>query len=121
MRSLVSIIMNYMPIELTVPYLFFTYFSLLYGSRLRKYYAQEQSRKSIVTYSKVTFILLFFPVDCESGHDTHGGNSRGECCVFPFLYKDTLYHSCTENDSQSKWCATTPDFNRDEKWGLCFN
>jgi len=59
--------------------------------------------------------------NCESGVDTHGGNSNGDCCVFPFKFNGKLYHSCTTDGLKQKWCSTTYSFSRDKKWGLCFN
>ncbi|PFX29780.1 Lysyl oxidase-like 2 [Stylophora pistillata] len=59
--------------------------------------------------------------DCESGLDTHGGNSGGNCCVLPFLYKGKLYHDCTTDGYIKKWCSTTYDFRKDKKWGICYD
>jgi len=59
--------------------------------------------------------------DCESGLDTHGGNSGGSCCVFPFKFNGKLYHGCTMDGYRKKWCATTYDFRKNRKWGLCFD
>lgn len=59
--------------------------------------------------------------DCDSGVDTHGGNSAGNCCVFPFRYNRKLYHDCTMDGYTLKWCSTTFDFKQDGKWGLCYN
>ena len=66
--------------------------------------------------------LLFLPwlEECDSGIDTHGGNSGGNCCVFPFLYKDKLYHDCTMDGYSKKWCSTSYSFSDDGKWGLCY-
>lgn len=67
-------------------------------------------------------VIPFFPLEnCESGVDTHGGNSNGDCCVFPFKFNGKLYHSCTTDGLKQKWCSTTYNFARDKKWGLCFN
>ena len=67
---------------------------------------------------------LFFSLEnCESGVDTHDGNARGACCMFPFTFRGKEYHSCTSDGVtlKGKWCATTGNFTRDNKWGLCFN
>lgn len=58
--------------------------------------------------------------ECESGLDTHGGNSGGNCCVFPFKFRGKLYHDCTTDGYSIKWCSTTYDFKTDKKWGLCY-
>ncbi|XP_044167376.1 lysyl oxidase homolog 3A-like [Acropora millepora] len=59
--------------------------------------------------------------DCDSGVDTHGGNSKGNCCEFPFFYNGKLYHDCTTDGFIKRWCSTTFDFRRDGKWGLCYD
>ncbi|XP_038608670.1 epididymal sperm-binding protein 1-like [Tachyglossus aculeatus] len=42
-------------------------------------------------------------------------------CVFPFLYREKFYHSCTETGaSEGKaWCATTNNYDVDRKWRPC--
>ena len=50
---------------------------------------------------------------------THGGNSEGACCMFPFSYDGEQYNSCTDMDSSRLWCATTRDYDADQKWGHC--
>ncbi|XP_073448050.1 uncharacterized protein [Aquarana catesbeiana] len=50
-----------------------------------------------------------------------GGNADGQPCVFPFKYNEKWYSDCT-NDGTSDvrfWCATTADYNKDQKWGYC--
>ena len=64
--------------------------------------------------------VYYFSEECESGLDTHGGNSGGNCCVFPFKFRGKLYHDCTTDGYTIKWCSTTYDFKRDKKWGLCY-
>ncbi|EDO29979.1 predicted protein, partial [Nematostella vectensis] len=52
---------------------------------------------------------------------THGGNSEGACCMFPFVYQNTTYNSCTNTDASNgqHWCATTGNYEQDQKWGYC--
>ena len=46
--------------------------------------------------------------------------TSGEFCVFPFYYKDRWYESCTTMDyGNTLWCATSSNFDRDNKWGEC--
>ncbi|XP_064638153.1 zonadhesin-like [Lineus longissimus] len=37
-------------------------------------------------------------------------------CVFPFKYNGKYYGGCT---GSNPWCATTPDYDTDAKWGYC--
>lgn len=50
-----------------------------------------------------------------------GGTADGELCVFPFLFMDREYLSCTTDgrDDDRLWCATTYNYNQDKKWGFC--
>uniref|UniRef100_A0A8C5U0H8 Secretory phospholipase A2 receptor n=1 Tax=Malurus cyaneus samueli TaxID=2593467 RepID=A0A8C5U0H8_9PASS len=49
------------------------------------------------------------------------GNSFGFPCVFPFKYNNKWYHECTRDGKESEWCATTTQYEKDEKWGFCPN
>ena len=41
------------------------------------------------------------------------------CCAFPFIYKGRRYNSCTRTRHNRPWCALTPNYDRDKKWGNC--
>lgn len=45
----------------------------------------------------------------------------GEPCHFPFQYHRRLYHKCTHKGrpGPQTWCATTPNFDEDQRWGYC--
>ncbi|XP_015418849.1 PREDICTED: coagulation factor XII [Myotis davidii] len=45
----------------------------------------------------------------------------GEPCYFPFQYRRQLYHQCTRRGRIGfrPWCATTPNFDQDQRWGYC--
>lgn len=44
---------------------------------------------------------------------------ENECCVFPFMYKGERHFTCLSSLINNDWCATTPDYDTDEKWGEC--
>ena len=50
---------------------------------------------------------------------TFGGNAGGANCVFPFRYKGKMYSDCTKANHNKLWCATTPNYDKDKKWGNC--
>ncbi|KAL3064164.1 hypothetical protein OYC64_000447 [Pagothenia borchgrevinki] len=52
---------------------------------------------------------------------TFGGNADGEKCVFPFVFLDKEYDSCTTEGREDgyRWCATTSNFDTDVKYGFC--
>nr|XP_054484731.1 cation-independent mannose-6-phosphate receptor isoform X5 [Agelaius phoeniceus] len=44
---------------------------------------------------------------------------KGELCVFPFKYKGKTYEECITEGRNKPWCATTENYQGDEKWGFC--
>eukprot|EP00062_Callorhinchus_milii_P020809 gi/632976870/ref/XP_007905032.1/ PREDICTED: protein sel-1 homolog 1 [Callorhinchus milii] len=50
-----------------------------------------------------------------------GGSGNGEPCVFPFLFLDREYMSCTTDgrDDDRFWCGTTYNYNQEKMWGFC--
>merc|ERR1711872_1054279 len=57
------------------------------------------------------------PPDCIR---VTGGNDPGKCCYFPFKYNDDTYINCDDvNNNGVKWCATTENYDKDQKWGNC--
>ncbi|XP_041831231.1 cation-independent mannose-6-phosphate receptor [Melanotaenia boesemani] len=47
--------------------------------------------------------------------------AEGEVCVFPFIAQGKSYNECTDAImvSGKKWCATTANYDKDQKWGRC--
>ena len=44
----------------------------------------------------------------------------GKQCQFPFKYDGKEYNRCaTMYPSRERWCATVPNFNRTDDWGVC--
>ncbi|KAJ8253702.1 hypothetical protein COCON_G00203140 [Conger conger] len=56
-------------------------------------------------------------------HETYTiqGNSNGRPCHFPFLYDDRWFHGCSGvgREDGHLWCATTLDYDKDQRWGFC--
>ncbi|XP_036109661.1 lymphocyte antigen 75 isoform X3 [Molossus molossus] len=53
---------------------------------------------------------------------TRDGNSYGKPCEFPFLVAGTWHHECIlDEDHSGPWCATTLNYEYDQKWGICLN
>ncbi|XP_042301184.1 secretory phospholipase A2 receptor isoform X2 [Sceloporus undulatus] len=52
---------------------------------------------------------------------TQLGNSFGLPCVFPFKYNNKWHYECIRDARENgyPWCATTSQYEQDEKWGLC--
>uniref|UniRef100_A0A803T6M6 Fibronectin type-II domain-containing protein n=1 Tax=Anolis carolinensis TaxID=28377 RepID=A0A803T6M6_ANOCA len=42
-------------------------------------------------------------------------------CVFPFIYRDRTFHTCTNENSEDGrfWCATTGNYDKDKQWRYC--
>ncbi|XP_054027247.1 macrophage mannose receptor 1 [Dryobates pubescens] len=61
---------------------------------------------------------------CSQGYEetfTLLGNAFGAPCVFPFLYQGRWLATCTAGGPGAgrRWCATTPDYDRHQRYGLC--
>ncbi|CAM4617406.1 epididymal sperm-binding protein 1-like [Lepidochelys kempii] len=51
----------------------------------------------------------------------YGGNSNGQRCTFPFVYKNQLFYSCSNAGDKmgNFWCATTHNYDQDKLWSYC--
>lgn len=49
------------------------------------------------------------------------GNAEGAMCHFPFRFQNKLYNHCTSEGRSDDlpWCATTANYDKDEKYGFC--
>ncbi|XP_062977060.1 coagulation factor XII [Elgaria multicarinata webbii] len=51
-------------------------------------------------------------------HEEHA--SHEEPCHFPFRYERIMHHSCIQSRARHQpWCATTENYDRDDKWRYC--
>lgn len=83
-----------------------------FGSRpLSSYFKVKKKSKCSITAKKNCFLLSFLG-KCRYR------TTRGFCCV-PFTYRRRRYNGCATNRRGQKWCAITPDFNRNKLWGYC--
>ncbi|XP_066929579.1 uncharacterized protein [Clytia hemisphaerica] len=63
-------------------------------------------------------------VSSDSGLKIYGGNSKKSArCAIPFIYNRKSYFSCVNFTNPTRkgesWCATSHNFDKDMKWGLC--
>ncbi|RLW11503.1 hypothetical protein DV515_00001465, partial [Chloebia gouldiae] len=61
---------------------------------------------------------------CSQGYEetfTLLGNAFGAPCVFPFVYEQQWWAQCTAAGRADGrlWCATTADYDADQRYGLC--
>lgn len=79
---------------------------------LQKLYKQaEFLAMSCSRFFPSTSILYMF--------SEHGGNSGGKSCVFPFVYKNQTFYTCTKEEKGRFWCATTRNYDKDLEWSYC--
>uniref|UniRef100_A0A3Q2NVC2 Fibronectin type-II domain-containing protein n=1 Tax=Fundulus heteroclitus TaxID=8078 RepID=A0A3Q2NVC2_FUNHE len=45
-------------------------------------------------------------------------NAAGRPCMFPFMYKNQWYSSCTDSEKGRLWCAVETKYDN-ETWGYC--
>ncbi len=64
-------------------------------------------------------IVILFHCCAYLSAETTGGNVEGDKCVFDFNYDGMKYSSCTKENHDVYWCATTNNFDKDGKWAEC--
>ncbi|KAM6222852.1 coagulation factor XII [Rhynchocyon petersi] len=72
-------------------------------------------------------VLLTPPWKAPKGHKQQVGEHTvvltvtGEPCYFPFQYHRQLHYRCIRSGRRGAqpWCATTPDFEQDQRWEYC--
>ena len=63
----------------------------------------------------VWFFLCLFYTFIDNCYKTKDGTY----CAIPFIYKGKTYYECTKNENGIMWCATTSNFDMDEKGADC--
>lgn len=44
----------------------------------------------------------------------------GKCCALPFVFHGVAVSRClTDPKNNRPWCATTPNFDKEKRWGYC--
>ena len=71
-------------------------------------YGWWQSQSESVLHKNVYF---YSEIPCAVN------TTSGECCRFPFKYKDVSYQDCTKADHHRPWCSLDPVFKG--RWGDC--
>ncbi|XP_042331320.1 matrix metalloproteinase-9-like [Sceloporus undulatus] len=56
---------------------------------------------------------------CEPSE--YEGNSKGKPCVFPFIYRNRTFYTCTNEATKDGrfWSATTGNYDEDRQWRYC--
>lgn len=73
-------------------------------------------RLYVINFCTSTFLCIW--IDCQ----TFGGNSPGDKCMFPFIWKGVTYEGCTKADNNGQaWCATSykPGGTNIDGWTNC--
>ena len=67
-----------------------------------------------MSVSRLSLCISFASDECHTWR-----TRSGQCCVFPYLYKGSLYHSCFRSSSADYRCSLTADYESDHKTDSC--
>lgn len=56
-------------------------------------------------------ICAFFTGSCRTR------TTRGDCCVFPFIYRNRRYNRPTRINAKRPWCSLTSNYDKDKLFG----
>uniref|UniRef100_A0A3Q2XYE7 Insulin-like growth factor 2 receptor n=1 Tax=Hippocampus comes TaxID=109280 RepID=A0A3Q2XYE7_HIPCM len=80
------------------------------------------SGKSAVSFGISKAMTMDFKHEEQAVLMQYGGGDPcpPEACVFPFTFMKRSYTECTTDDRTDgkKWCATTANYDKDQKWGF---
>ena len=79
----------------------------------------EKNLKKILNSTLVIMVIVNLIFNLFHFADCTVKTKDNECCVFPFMFKGERYFTCISYSFGRKWCATTPDYDKDAKWGKC--
>ncbi len=71
----------------------------------------------LLIQNKKRFLIFFF--NLKKSVLANDENGKTVSCSFPFKYKGNTYKSCINLDQPDYWCSLTPDFDKDNKKGVC--
>ncbi|KAM4694239.1 cation-independent mannose-6-phosphate receptor [Discoglossus pictus] len=77
-------------------------------------FGNEKSMKMDYQHQDGTVVLQY-----KNGDPCPPVTEKDEVCVFPFTSKGKTYNTCTSDERQQPWCATSKNYEKDGKWGNC--
>lgn len=76
-------------------------------------YLERRVDKWLVLFSDLTGQTQVSEV-CDTRNTTDGN-----CCAFPFTYREEIYYECTTRDFGQEWCSLKEDYEQHRQWGFC--
>ena len=69
---------------------------------------------------KSLFSVLTVPIYCYIVVATCRKTYSGKCCALPFVFHGAVVNRClVDPHTRRSWCATTPNFDKEKRWGFC--